>query len=172
MTTQRTRGAHSKFTVGRFCKKPILKITALKAIETIKPVAMKGSLEIVKRLCQRLSEGMTFATNSVLIAANPFARNIRRSGELRCAPTPATPSGVQARRALSGGVHGRARGGGGAACALARRMPDLRLLGDDARVTRLFSGAARTPPVSSRRARRRARTDQLAVGSVTTMNSA
>jgi len=34
-------------------KVPIHKITAVKAIETIKPIAAKGSLETVKRLCQR-----------------------------------------------------------------------------------------------------------------------
>ena len=54
-------------------KVPIHKITALKAIEAIKPVSGKGSLETVKRLCQRLNEVMTFATNSGLIAANPLA---------------------------------------------------------------------------------------------------
>lgn len=54
-------------------KVPIDKITAVKAIEVIKPVAAKGSLETVKRLCQRLNEVMTFAVNSGLIAANPLA---------------------------------------------------------------------------------------------------
>ena len=34
-------------------KLPIHKITAIKAIDTIKPLAAKGSLETVKRLCQR-----------------------------------------------------------------------------------------------------------------------
>ena len=52
---------------------PIHKITALKAIEAIKPVAMKGNLETVKRLCQRLNEVMILAVNSGLIAANPLA---------------------------------------------------------------------------------------------------
>lgn len=54
-------------------KVPIHKITALKAIEAIKPVSVKGNLETVKRLCQRLNEVMTFAANSGLIAANPLA---------------------------------------------------------------------------------------------------
>lgn len=54
-------------------KLPIDRITAIKAIETIKPVAAKGSLETVKRLCQRLNEIMTFAANSGLIIANPLA---------------------------------------------------------------------------------------------------
>lgn len=54
-------------------KVPIDKITAVKAIEALKPVAAKGSLETVKRLCQRLNEVMTFAVNSGLISANPLA---------------------------------------------------------------------------------------------------
>ena len=54
-------------------KVPIHKITAVKAIDTIKPIAAKGSLETVKRLCQRLNEVMTYAVNSGLIAANPLA---------------------------------------------------------------------------------------------------
>lgn len=52
---------------------PITKITAVKAIETIKPIAAKGSLETVKRLCQRLNEIMVFAVNSGLIDSNSLA---------------------------------------------------------------------------------------------------
>lgn len=51
---------------------PVHKITAMKAIDTIKPIAAKGSLETVKRLCQRLNEIMTHAVNSGLITANPL----------------------------------------------------------------------------------------------------
>ena len=54
-------------------KVPIHKITAVKAIDTIKPIAAKGSLETVKRLCQRLNEIMVYATNSGIIDANPLA---------------------------------------------------------------------------------------------------
>ncbi len=54
-------------------KLPIHKITAVKTIETIKPIAAKGSLETVKRLCQRLNEVMVYAVNSGLITANPLA---------------------------------------------------------------------------------------------------
>lgn len=54
-------------------KIPIHKITAVKAIETIEIVALKGSLETVKRLCQRLNEIMIFAVNAGIIAANPLA---------------------------------------------------------------------------------------------------
>jgi integrase len=52
---------------------PIHKITAVKAIEIIEPVAAKGSLETVKRLCQRLNEIMVYAVNSGLMTANPLA---------------------------------------------------------------------------------------------------
>jgi len=54
-------------------KLPIHKVTAVKAIETIKPIAAKGHLETVKRLCQRLNEIMVHAVNTGLITANPLA---------------------------------------------------------------------------------------------------
>lgn len=54
-------------------KIPIHKITAVKAIETIQVVALKGSLETVKRLCQRLNEIMIYALNTGIIATNPIA---------------------------------------------------------------------------------------------------
>jgi len=53
-------------------KHPIHKITAIKAIDAIKPIAAKGSLETVKRLCQRLNEIMLYAVNVGLINANPL----------------------------------------------------------------------------------------------------
>lgn len=56
---------------------PIHKITALKTIDTIKPIAAKGNLETVKRLCQRLNEIMIFAVNTGLITANPLAGSIK-----------------------------------------------------------------------------------------------
>jgi integrase len=53
--------------------KPINSITAPIAIKTIKPIEAKGSLETVKRLCQRLNEIMTFAVNTgILEGANPI----------------------------------------------------------------------------------------------------
>lgn len=52
---------------------PIHKITAVKAIENIQPIAAKGSLETVKRLCQRLNEIMIYSVNTGLIEANPLA---------------------------------------------------------------------------------------------------
>ncbi len=54
-------------------KLPISKVTAPKVIEVIKPLAAKGSLETVKRLCQRLNEIMTYAVNTGLIHANPLS---------------------------------------------------------------------------------------------------
>lgn len=54
-------------------KVPIHKITAIKAIDTIKPIAAKGSLETIKRLCQRLSEIMIYAVNTGIIKSNPLA---------------------------------------------------------------------------------------------------
>lgn len=54
-------------------KVPIHKIVAVKTIEIIEPIAAKGSLETVKRLCQRLNEIMVYAVNSGLIATNPLA---------------------------------------------------------------------------------------------------
>lgn len=52
---------------------PIHKITAIKTIDVIKPIAAKGNLETVKRLSQRLNEIMIFAVNSGLIENNPLA---------------------------------------------------------------------------------------------------
>ncbi|MFL0798216.1 MAG: tyrosine-type recombinase/integrase [Cellvibrionaceae bacterium] len=55
--------------LGKF---PVHKITAPKVIKALEPIAAKGSLETVKRLCQRLNEVMTFAVNTGLIEANPL----------------------------------------------------------------------------------------------------
>ncbi len=51
---------------------PLHKITAIKAIDTLKPVAAKGSLETIKRLCQRLNEIMVYAVNTGIIENNPL----------------------------------------------------------------------------------------------------
>jgi len=53
-------------------KVPIHKITAIKAIDTLKPIATKGSLETIKRLCQRLNEVMVYAVNTGIIENNPL----------------------------------------------------------------------------------------------------
>lgn len=52
---------------------PIHKITAVNAIATLEPVVAKGSLETVKRLCQRLNEIMLYAVNTGIIANNPLS---------------------------------------------------------------------------------------------------
>lgn len=52
---------------------PIYKVTAVKAIENLEPIAAKGSLETVKRLCQRLNEIMIYAVNTGIVKNNPLA---------------------------------------------------------------------------------------------------
>ena len=52
---------------------PISKISAPSAIEVLNPIAAKGKLETVKRLCQRLNEIMTFAVNTGVIFSNPLS---------------------------------------------------------------------------------------------------
>lgn len=54
-------------------KVPIHKITAVKTIDIINPIAAKGSLETVKRLCQRLNEIMIYAVNVGILDNNPLA---------------------------------------------------------------------------------------------------
>jgi integrase len=70
LDTWRSLEGHIFPTLGKL---PIHKVTAVKAIETIKPIAAKGNLETVKRLCQRLNEIMLYAVNTGLITANPLA---------------------------------------------------------------------------------------------------
>ncbi len=52
---------------------PIHQIKARDVIEVLEPIAAKGTLETVKRLCQRLNELMTYAANSGIIDSNPLA---------------------------------------------------------------------------------------------------
>lgn len=52
---------------------PVSKLTAQKVIAVLRPVAAKGNLETVKRLCQRLNEIMIYAVNSGVIQHNPLA---------------------------------------------------------------------------------------------------
>lgn len=54
-------------------KMPIHKITAIETIKILQPIKASGSLETVKRLCQRLNEVMVFALNTGLINNNPLA---------------------------------------------------------------------------------------------------
>ena len=57
---------------------PISQIDAPMVIDVINPIAARGNLETVKRLCQRLNEIMTFAVNTGVIHHNPLA-GIRES---------------------------------------------------------------------------------------------
>lgn len=52
---------------------PLHKINAPDTIRTLKPIAAKGSLETIKRLCGRLNEVMDFAVNSGIIHHNPLS---------------------------------------------------------------------------------------------------
>lgn len=52
---------------------PIDKINAPKTIETLKPIAAKGNLETIKRLCQRINEIMDHAVNSGIVKHNPLS---------------------------------------------------------------------------------------------------
>tara|TARA_B110000438_G_scaffold303093_1_gene363095 strand:- start:1554 stop:2870 length:1317 start_codon:yes stop_codon:yes gene_type:complete len=51
---------------------PISQITAPVTIDTLKPIAAKGSLELVRRLSQRLNEIMVYAVNTGTLVANPL----------------------------------------------------------------------------------------------------
>jgi len=53
--------------------RPISKILAPEAIEAIKPLSAKGSLETVSKLIRALNEVMTFAVNTGRIDHNPLA---------------------------------------------------------------------------------------------------
>ena len=52
---------------------PISDVNATETILIIKPLEAKGSLETVKRVCQRLNEVMVFAVNTGLIQSNPLS---------------------------------------------------------------------------------------------------
>lgn len=52
---------------------PIKEVTAPAVIAVLRPIESKGSLETVKRLCQRMNEIMTYAINSGRLLTNPLA---------------------------------------------------------------------------------------------------
>ena len=54
-------------------KRPINELKPKLVAEVIKPLETKGSLELVKRLCQRINEIMAFALNEEIITDNPLA---------------------------------------------------------------------------------------------------
>ncbi len=49
---------------------PITELTAVVAIETLRPLAARGTLEMVKRICQRLNKIMTYAVNTGRVKSN------------------------------------------------------------------------------------------------------
>ncbi|PMH73156.1 integrase domain-containing protein [Vibrio cyclitrophicus] len=53
-------------------KTPISHITAPMVIELLRPIEAKGSLETIKRLCQRMNEIMGYAVNSGIVHSNPL----------------------------------------------------------------------------------------------------
>ena len=56
-----------------FGNEPISQLKAFQVIELVRPIEAKGSLETVKRVCQRINEVMVHAVNCGLIEANPLA---------------------------------------------------------------------------------------------------
>lgn len=56
-------------TLGKF---PIANLTAPQVIEALKPIEAKGSLETLRRICQRINEIMIWATNTGVIHHNPL----------------------------------------------------------------------------------------------------
>ena len=54
-------------------KLPLHKINAVETIEVITPVADRGKLETVKKLCRWINEIMLYAVNTGLIHANPLS---------------------------------------------------------------------------------------------------
>jgi len=70
-------------------KVPISKLSAPKTIDLLTPIANSGSLETVRRLCQRINEVMTYAINTGLINNNPLfgIRNAFRTPVKKHLPT-------------------------------------------------------------------------------------
>lgn len=55
--------------LGKF---PIANLTAPQVIDALRPIEAKGSLETLRRLCQRINEIMIWATNTGVIHHNPL----------------------------------------------------------------------------------------------------
>ena len=51
---------------------PLHKLTAPKVIDVMNPISSRGSLETVRRLCQRINEIMVYALNTGLVSENPL----------------------------------------------------------------------------------------------------
>lgn len=52
---------------------PVHKLTAVEAIETIRPLAKREKLETVKKLCRWINEVMVYAVNAGMVDTNPLA---------------------------------------------------------------------------------------------------
>ena len=63
----------NKYILPNLGKIPVHKITPQKAIQVIKPVAVAGKMETVKKLCRWLNEIMVFAANTGFIQTNPLS---------------------------------------------------------------------------------------------------
>ncbi len=61
-------------------KVPASQLRAAQVIEILKPIEAKGSLETIKRLCQRLNEIMIYAVNTGVLEVNPLS-GIRQAFE-------------------------------------------------------------------------------------------
>jgi len=70
-------------------KRPINELKPKMVAEAIKPLEAKGSLELVKRLCQRINEVMAFAINEEFITDNPLAH---LKGKFKAPSTSHNPS--------------------------------------------------------------------------------
>jgi integrase len=72
---------------------PINKLTAPRVISVLKPIEAKGSLETVRRLCQRINEIMVFSVNTGILETNQLAGIIKafQAPEKKNLPT-LTPS--------------------------------------------------------------------------------
>jgi integrase len=71
-TAQDTWNALNNHVFRYLGNEPITEITPLKVIDTIKPVAAKGSLSATKRLCQRINDLFNWAANTGFIETNPL----------------------------------------------------------------------------------------------------
>ena len=63
----------TKYILPELGKYPIHKINAVDAIQIISPIAQKGKLETVKKLCRWVNEVMVYAVNTGAIHANPLS---------------------------------------------------------------------------------------------------
>jgi integrase len=66
---ERSLKNHTFPKIGKF---PIANLTAPQVIEALKPIEAKGSLETLRRICQRINEIMIWATNTGIIHHNPL----------------------------------------------------------------------------------------------------